>query len=190
MRRNRQRGFTMIEVMVVLAVVAILATMAVSYMKPKVKAIDTANRVGDLIREGSRRAVALGPVRANVALALGSKARTKIIASGTTQPTFTLQRLQEDTPASATTATWVDVQSYTVDADVIGDSYGPGTGSYASLTRSSTWSAFSSKCYPDGTCEAVTLFFKATTEATSEEMYARLSLMPLGGAIMTRKDWL
>lgn len=186
---RREAGFTLTELMVVLAIISVLAVMAVSYSRPKVKPIDVSNRVGDLIREGNRRAVALGPVRANVALALGSKARTKVIATGTTQPTFTLQRLQEDMPITAATGVWVDVQSYTVNADVTADSFGNGVGSYAALVKSSTWSAFTTNCYPDGTCDAKTLFFKATNPTNVNDTNSRMSLMPLGGAIMTRRDW-
>ena len=192
MRRTKgwiERGFTITELLVVVAIVGIIATAALAYMRADVKPIDTATRVGDLIREANRRAVALGPVRPNVALALASKARTRIVATGTTQPTFTLQRLQEDLPVTATTSTWIDVQSYRVDAAVIGDSWGMGVGSYAALVRSPVWTGFTTYCYPDGRCDSRTLFFKATKITDAFESFSRISIMPLGGAIMTRKDW-
>jgi hypothetical protein len=53
------------------------------------------------------------------------------------------------------------------------------------------------QCFPDGTCDPRTLFFERQDPATgltivtgpSYELQAKLSIMPLGGAITTRTDW-
>jgi prepilin-type N-terminal cleavage/methylation domain-containing protein len=186
--RRPERGVTLTELLVVIAIIGLTVAFASVYMSAKVKTIDIANQVGDLVREGSRRAVALGPVRSNVALAMGTRARTRIVGSGTTQVMFTLQRLQES-PAPAATASWIDVATVTVDKSVLADSFGNSVGSYAALARSSTWSAFVAYCYPEGKCDARTLFFKAVKPTGTSDTYAKLAVMPLGGAVMTRRDW-
>jgi prepilin-type N-terminal cleavage/methylation domain-containing protein len=183
------RGFTLTELMMVVAIIGVLAAMASVAMQPRITAIDVAVRVGELIREANRRAVALGPVRADVALNIGSKARTRV--RGMTvgpRPTFVLERLQEDV-APSTSAVWVAVMQYAVARDVVAESWGAGVGSHSALSRSADWTAFEARCYPDGTCDPHTLFFEAARPGAETERYARLSIMPLGGAIMTRRDW-
>jgi len=205
--KRRQAGFTLTELMVVVTIIGVLIAMALVYLRPRARPIDAATRLGDLVHEASRRAVALGPVRADVAVALGSKVRTRITAALSVPPeppgtvTFTLDRLQEAGPGAAN---WIQIETYTTDPQVLPDSWAPGVGSYATLSLipewTQDWTTFSSQCRPDGICEARTLFFQAATEGPScdpaspsatplYEQCAKLSIMPLGGAITTRTDW-
>jgi len=188
-RRGGPRGFTLAELMMTIAIVGVLVSMAIVYIKPQIRAIDVANRIGDLVREANRRAIALGPVRAAVALNIGTKARTRIRGLNRgRQPTFVLERLQED-PAPAPTAAWVAVLQYTVPRQVIAESWAEGVGGHEALRLSTNWVQLEVKCYPDGTCDPHTLFFDTTTPGASSDRWARLSIMPIGGAIMTRRDW-
>lgn len=190
--RRRQAGFTLTELMIVVTIIGVLVTMATGYLRARVRPIDVANRFGDLVREASRRAVALGPVRVGVVKALGSRARTRITAAPSVPPappgtvTFMLERLQETGPDSAD---WVPIETYTTDVHVLPDSWAPGVGSYEALAPTTDWTKFSAECRPDGICDARTLFFQAASAGPVNEQLARISIMPLGGAITTRTDW-
>jgi prepilin-type N-terminal cleavage/methylation domain-containing protein len=187
--RSRQRGFTLPEVMMVVAIIGILAGLAIGYITPKVKPIDVAGRFGDLVREANRRAIAIGPVRANVAQNLGSKARTRVIALAGLQPTFILERLEENPNPNSNSANWIEITRFTVDPNVKADSFGNDVGSYAALTLVADFATFVATCYPDGRCDPRSLFFEQVNPTSTTERFARVSIMPLGGAIMTRRDW-
>jgi prepilin-type N-terminal cleavage/methylation domain-containing protein len=193
MKRRSQAGFTLTEMMVVVAIIAVLSTLAIVYISPKTKPIDVSNRFADLVREASREAVTYGTVRADVATAQGSKRRTRIIGSGvaSSSPLFTLQRFVEDA-SPATTGTWVTMAMYQVPNKVFGDSYIMQVGSHAALLASlqTNWSNFAINCFPNGSCDAASLYFQATTGSIySPDFQSRVSVLPLGTAVYVRNDW-
>jgi prepilin-type N-terminal cleavage/methylation domain-containing protein len=189
--RRPQAGFTLTEMLVVVAIIGILVTLAVVYLQPRVRPIDVANRVGDLVREASRRAVALGPVRSDVALALGSKARTQITATATPMTSTA-------PPASYTTDFRTDVKGWLANAVSYPTSGANSDWSGRSLTALPSGSVL--QCKPDGTCNSVTIFFQSIFQGPScdpavpsanplTDKCGKLSVMPLGGAITTLVGW-
>jgi prepilin-type N-terminal cleavage/methylation domain-containing protein len=186
---QRQAGFTLTELLVVVAIVGVLVTMAIVYMRPRIRPIDVATRIGDLVREGNRRAVALGPVRAEVAVALGSKARTQIVGSRQgANIVFTLFRLEE-APQPAVNGVWLPIEFYVVDAKVNAVQWAPDVGDQTMPGLTADWDTFVTQCRPDGTCDPRTLFFQSAIPVPAYEELAKMSIMQLGGAINLRTDW-
>lgn len=187
--RRAARGFTMVEMMVVVAILGVLTTLAVVGMSPRTRPIDVASRLAYLVGEASRQAVSAGTVRSDVVLASGSRRRTRIVAAGGagSSPRFELQVLVED-PLPAATAQWSTLSTYQVPSAVIGESYSTTVGAHDVVPLETEWATFELGCYPDGSCDPRSTFFESSHGATGDRR-ARLSIMPLGGATYVRNDW-
>ncbi len=180
--RQPQRGFTLIEMMVVVAIVSILIGLVALSVNAKTQPIDVSTRIGNMVREASRRAISSGSVRADVAVAAGcGSARTKLTTTGTT---FSLDLLVEG--ATAGTCSWTLLDSYTLPAAVTLSSYAAAVGAQSAVTTSTTWSSFAVGCYATGICDAASLYFQ---RASGPVRQSRLSVLPLGAAVYLRKDW-
>lgn len=183
--RRRQAGFTLIEMMVVVTILGLLAAAVSVYMRPQRTAIDCANLVADVIREGARRAVSRGPVAPAVVTNLGVSQRTQVTISG---DYVRLSELVESGSPGA--ANWVQIKALRVvqpDRQVTMTGWktaaqvNDGTSSSAPAIDTNA-ANFVINCWPDGRCDAGTLYF-AGPAGTS----ARTVVLPLGGATLVRK---
>ena len=191
-----QRGFTLVEMMVTVAIIGVLAGISAVMLRFPTSAADVSDQAGALMREAARKAVAGGRVRSDVATALGSTARARFEVSAADVNggrTMSLQVLQED-PLPANTAQWLIVQSETLPIKLVTLA---GTTDSAVLTdggapqaNTSPTSTIDINFYPDGRADAVTFYFQTVNgSATAGGKFARAVVLPLGGAVTTFARW-
>lgn len=174
--------------MIAVALVGVLVALAMSVLRAKPAPVDVASQVSSKLAEASRKAAAYGAVRGDVAAALGSRARTRVVftvaATGTTVST---ERLEEDA-APSTAATWVELSTVKLDASVSLAGYttsavlNAGGAPAISIGTSGT---FEVRCNPEGTCDGMTVYL-TNAKATKK---ARVVILPLGGTPMTFDSW-
>ena len=190
------RGFTLVEMMVTVAIIGVLAGISTVMLRFPTSASDVCDQAGALMREAARKAVAGGRVRSDVALAIGSTARARFEVSAADVNggrTMSLQVLQED-PLPANTAQWLIVQSETLPVKLVTLA---GTADSAVLTNGGAPQANTSASqtidisfYPDGRADAVTFYFQTVNGSTSSiGKFARAVVLPLGGAVTTFTSW-
>lgn len=190
MRRGRAstRGFTLTELLVTVAVIGVLVALGVTYLRAAPAPVDVASQVSSKLAETSRKAVAYGAVRGDVAAALGSRARTRALFTVTTDGvTVTVDRLEEAPPPS-TAASWVELSSTRLHRSVTLAGYTPAavlTGGAAPTIAVGTTGTFEVRCNPDGTCSGITLYL-VSQKGTRR---ARVVVLPLGGTPMTFESW-
>ena len=187
-RAHLQRGLTLVELMVVIAIVGVLMGAAVVMVSTDPTTRDVANKTTTLLRECSRQAVGGGSLRADVATALGTTARSRLVidGSGTSQLVTVEILVEEDAPATG--AVWEVRQSHFISppleifatrssAELL-----PGLGPETTIGNGTA----EIRCYPNGACDASTLYIHNTKKDHGK---VRVVVMPLNGAPMIFGDW-
>ena len=201
-RRNGQAGFTLLELMAVVIIIGIATSIGVVTMRKEQRAIDTADRLAQLIREGQRVSVGAGrlpdALQASLALTSGS-ARGRLLIAGEAADGSRLASFTLLAEANGTFDTSPVVREMKIDKVY----RIAGATDSAVLTDGVTPTAIAPATeviiyfYPDGRIgmpappplapRGATIYIEMRDNTLGKK--ARTVVMPLGGTVTTFKTW-
>jgi len=185
-----QGGFTLPELMAIVAIIGILSTGAVITLRRPQDPGHGAIRIANAVRECARVAVERGPVRSDVALALGSSARARLVVkplTGSPAQDVTVEVLEEE-DAPSTAASWGPVSRFRFSGAIRVAGYRT-TGE---LTRglgpevTVGTDEVVAECRPNGSVDPMTYYLDGDGSASER---ARVVVLPLRGEPVAMDGW-
>lgn len=189
-RRPRQAGLTLVELMVVVAIVGFIMVAAQVTMRTDPRIEDVGNRLSTLIAEASRKAVAGGAVDPVYVQLSGVSARTRVLVRNDSGfQVAIIERLSESADA------WIQIDRRILptNIEVVGFSKATvltANGAGPATTLSSQQAEL--RCYADGSCLPVastvglTLYLR---DRDNPGIDARVVVMPLRGVPLVLNSW-
>ena len=189
-RRVAQAGFTLTELMVIVAIIGILSTGAMVTLRRPEDPGHGAIRLANALRQCTRLAVARGPVRSDVALALGSAARARLVVRpdlDSRAQDVAVELLEED-DAPATTASWAPASRFRFSGAIRVAGYRGSSELTAGLGPETTvgTSEVVMECQPSGAADPMTFYLDGDG---SESERARVVVLPLRGEPVNLDGW-